>query len=444
MPPGAVEVGRGNSRQNLCALVGGDLQSAYVHDVIRIAHPSRQRALCTQIVDVVAFGEVAAPHQVAMSINRAVAGLADAPGGQREVGQVGRQAGLERGDQFAAPGQVVGYLARQALVERYGVGQDQQAVAVPIGLAVDNIELVAALLQHAHGCDGLGGQALAGELLEGEDADVGEGAGAAAPRLLAGNLAVDRADEVVGSLVEPSGGVELIADRAFGVECQHLEALELQSLFVLIGLEVAPGGVELAGHAEAVVAGGAGVALRQGEVHIAPAAGGQRLQLPVAVGVAGGALAGADVAGVVEDGGVLAVGAHVCRHGPFEAVGHFLAEGLPRGFAGRVDALRQHLLPAGGAGAVLVLDDVEEEAVHCRQQREHFIDVRQEEVDVRSVQAELGIEAGLVGPLALNRAVGRNLQPLRLVLRGVVVPLYGGIDRQADVAGVGGFDLLGQ
>ena len=82
--------------------------------------------------------------------------------------------------------------------------------------------------------------------------------------------------------------------------------------------------------------------------------------------------------------------------------------------------------------------------VHGRQQREHFIDVRLEEVDVRSVQAELGIEAGLVGPLALNRAVGCNLQPLRLVLRGVVVPLYGGIDRQADVAGVGGFDLLGQ
>ena len=55
--------------------------------------------------------------------------------------------------------------------------------------------------------------------------------------------------------------------------------------------------MELAGHAEAVVAGSAGVALRKGEVHIAPAAGGQRLQLPVAVGVAGGALARADMAG---------------------------------------------------------------------------------------------------------------------------------------------------
>ena len=138
------------------------------------------------------------------------------------------------------------------------------------------------------------------------------------------------------------------------------------------------------------------------------------------------------------------MGADVRRHCLFEAVGHFLPEGQPLGVAGRVDTLRQHLLPAGGAGAVLVLDDVEEEAVHGRQQREHFIDVRLEEVDVRSVQAELGIEAGLVGPLPLNRAVGCNLQPLRLLLRGVVVPLHGGVDRQADVAGVGGFDLLGQ
>ena len=70
--------------------------------------------------------------------------------------------------------------------------------------------------------------------------------------------------------------------------------------------------------------------------------------------------------------------------------------------------------------------------------------MRLEEVDVGSVQTELGIEAGLVGPLALDGAVRRNLQPLRLVLRGVVVPLYGGVNRQADVAGVGGFDLLGQ
>ena len=160
--------------------------------------------------------------------------------GSAKSDRSGVNPGLERGDQFAAAGEVVGYFARQAFVERHRVGQDQQAVAVPVGLAVDNIELVAALLQHAHGGDGLGGQALAGELLEGEDADVGEGAGAAAPWLLAGNLAVDRADEVIGGLVEPSGGVELVADRAFGVEGQHLEALELQSLCVLVGLEVAP------------------------------------------------------------------------------------------------------------------------------------------------------------------------------------------------------------
>ena len=136
--------------------------------------------------------------------------------------------------------------------------------------------------------------------------------------------------------------------------------------------------------------------------------------------------------------------AHVRRHRPLEAVGHFLSEGLPLGIAGRVDAPRQHLLPAGGAGAVLVLDDVEEKAVHRRQQREHFVDVLFEEVDVGCVQAELGIETGLVGTLPLNRAVGCNLQPLRLVLRGVIVPLHGGVDRQADIVGVGGFDLLGE
>ncbi len=67
-----------------------------------------------------------------------------------------------------------------------------------------------------------------------------------------------------------------------------------------------------------------------------------------------------------------------------------------------------------------------------------------EKVDVGRVETEAGVESGLVGLLSLDGAVGSDLQPLRLVLRGVVVPLHGGVDGHANVERVSGFDLVGE
>ena len=67
-----------------------------------------------------------------------------------------------------------------------------------------------------------------------------------------------------------------------------------------------------------------------------------------------------------------------------------------------------------------------------------------EEVDVGRIQAQFRIETVFVGFLALDRAIGGDLQPLRFMLGGVVVPLDGGIDGHADVACVGGLDLVGE
>ena len=100
-----------------------------------------------------------------------------------------------------------------------------------------------------------------------------------------------------------------------------------------------------------------------------------------------------------------------------------------------------HPEKAARAGAVLLLDDVEEEPVD-RDQLEELSQVRLEKVHVRRVQADLPVEPRLEGWRSLERAVGGHLAPPGLGVGGELVPLDGDVDRHPDVAPVAGLDLL--
>ena len=65
-----------------------------------------------------------------------------------------------------------------------------------------------------------------------------------------------------------------------------------------------------------------------------------------------------------------------------------------------------------------------------------------QKVNIGRVQAQFRIEAGLVGLLPLNGAVRGHLQPLRFLLRCVVVPLDRRVDGYPNIAGTSRFDLL--
>ena len=232
------------------------------------------------------------------------------------------------------------------------------------------------------------------ELLRGEDGDLADGPRARAPRLLARHLGVDRSHQRVDVRVDAAVRVQLVADQAARPERQHPEALVLQRGPVLERVEVAPHGVELARVPERLPAEGARVALRDGEVLVAPEAARQRLQLEVRVGAGGRADVRADVAGVVEDRRVRRRLAHERRHPGPEAVDRRLRERVAGRRVLRVEPRLRHPREAPAADARRRLDDVEEQPVHGQRVLD-LAGVRAQEPHVGRVEAELAVEAGL-------------------------------------------------
>ena len=339
--------------------------------------------------------------------------------------------------------------ARHVLLEAPGeggshrdrVGEDEDAVPREVARGVDDVELVAALLEEPGHPEGGRVVPPDRELLGREDADLGHGPGGPAPGLLLLHPGVDPPDQLVGGGVEAARRVELVAHRAPGPLGQHLEALELEGRPVLVGVEVAPRGVELAGHPQAVHPEGAGVAHGQREVQVAPPPARQGLQLQVGVGGEDRPQAGVDVAPVVEDRAVRGERADERGEVPDEAPHHLAAEGEPGRRLGGVEALLDHRPPAARARAVLGLHDVEEEPVH-RHRLEQVPQVLLEEGDVGRVQAQEPVEAGLVGGRPLERALGGDLSPLGVLVGRELVPLDGHVDGHPDAPGVAGRDLL--
>ena len=112
------------------------------------------KSLADHIAGQQIFGVVApvvddAAHQIAVGIERAVAGLAHAQRVEREVAAIGRQAGLEAGDEAAAVVEIRLQLGPKLGRDRDVVGQDQHLVRRQIALGVEDLELVAGLVQHA-------------------------------------------------------------------------------------------------------------------------------------------------------------------------------------------------------------------------------------------------------------------------------------------------------
>ena len=108
------------------------------------------------------------------------------------------------------------------------------------------------LEQHA-ACAGVGRSGAVGFAGAGaanlQDANVGDIADSAAPRLLLLDFGVCFANHAVGADVHRAVGMELVADGTFGAEGEHGGTFVAQAIRVLEAAEFAPIAVELAGHA---------------------------------------------------------------------------------------------------------------------------------------------------------------------------------------------------
>src|SRR3712207_5445695 len=143
----------------------------------------------------------------------------------------------------------------------------------------------------------------------------------------------------------------LFRSHAPRAQREHAEALVLERRAVLERVEVAPGGVELAGMPDRLEAQRPGVALRGGEVEIAPEAARQRLELEVRVRVGDRAHRRTDVAGVVEDPRLGRALAPEGRHARAEVLERFDRERLARRGVLGIQALLGHAGHAPAADA---------------------------------------------------------------------------------------------
>ncbi len=154
-------------------------------------------------------------------------------------------------------------------------------------------------------------------------------------------------------------------------------------------------------------------------------------------------MAGADVAAVVKDAGVVAVLAHKLGHIALEGVERFDAESRTLCIIGRIQARIAHHLLGIAIGRGDRLDDVEEEAVDGHQ-LEQLGHAGFEEIDVGRVDVQPAVEAGFERRRPQQRAIRSFADPLRMTAGCVVVPLHGDVNRRTDADLVAGFDLVDQ
>ena len=222
--------------------------------------------------------------------------------------------------------------------------------------------------------------------LAGEDGDVKHLLSPTAPWFLGLHLAVGLADDPVGGGVELPVGVELIADAAPGSEGEHGRALIAQGVGVLVTPELAPGRVELPGHAEEVERKVAGVLGRHRKVVVAPAAGGERLELKMAKIGKDVVASARDVAGVVDDRHVRAE-----RLGRLSGEPVVLLQGQTGGFPAvilllGVESVRLHEVEAPAPARLTLVDDVEEDAVAVGKEPHCLTDLGAEVVQIGAVE----------------------------------------------------------
>ena len=113
--------------------------------------------------------------------------------------------------------------------------------------------------------------------------------------------------------------------------------------------ELAPGGVKLAGHAQEFKGQSARIGRGHGEMVIAPAAGGQALQLQMGIKVYDIPPSVGNMPGVVEDGRVLGIFAHAGLYAAAIFGVHHIAMAGNVLIPGGIHALIQHGTYAAGA-----------------------------------------------------------------------------------------------
>ena len=239
--------------------------------------------------------------------------------------------------------------------------------------------------------------------------------------------------------------MKLVADAALRAAGDHRGALVAQRVRVLEAAELAPGGVELSGHAEEFHPEIAAVGGRHRVVVVAPAAGRQRFKFEVAEVLENLGVAHRHMAGVVEDRHlrIAAPGGGGAPLVVFEQHLPRIGEAVLR--LGRIESFRLHSRHAVFAAAGALRNDVEEDPVRVGEERHGLFDLAAEVVQIGGVEAEFRetrFERRMVpaapAPLAIDFAPFGVFPPLHLIDAG------GEVDRHVDADLVAGVDLFAQ
>jgi hypothetical protein len=308
-------------------------------------------------------------------------------------------------------------------------------------LGVDDVELTMRLQEDVAGarfaCFALG-------VVQGgrraEHCDLGDGLEVLREAFAFFDELIGFADDPVSLLVHLSGWMELVADAAFRADRKHVRAFVFKRRGPFEAAEFAPAEVEFASHAEEVEASFGEVFRVERIVVVAPAAGGQRLDLEVRE-VGEVVVASAPVAVAVVEYAGLGVERPDAFADLFKIVDiERLAELLGVLVVLRVEAGVEHALAAARTVAGGVEGDVEEEPYRI-EAFDHFLRAVADEVDVGSVEAERTpapgsrvVELGGRRRRILRLAVLGQAYPVRMQIGHALVPADGQVDRSSMLA----------
>ena len=364
---------------------------------------------------------------------------------------LGGQSRPARENQRAALRQVVAQRRAQGLVHGGGLRHQHQLVAVERGVRRHHVELLPELLQRA-GSAQTGGAGIVAQLRVHQQRDLAEHGAAGNERFARLEVGVHPADQVVYRRLRDPARVQQIADAGRHALAQRLATLILQRRRRLEAGVVAPALEEAPGVGQGRQAEGADEARHVGEVGVAPAAGGQRLDLHPAQELLLHLQVGLG-ARVEPDAEVVGARARGLHHGAEAA--HVVERDLPgvaRPVLGqaRVQVAPRHPLQRPPGHARLIPAHVEEDAVHRAVEVQDLLDLLRQVllVGTRHVQhlpARVQRRALVAGPVARQvldpAAVGIDGHPLGMRVGGVLVDLAGNVDRRAQAGAAQRLDL---
>ena len=173
---------------------------------------------------------------------------------------------------------------------------------------------------------------------------------------------IGRGDRGVSIRIDPSIGMQLVADQAFRPQSRHLRRLVDQGIGMLEAAEIAPCRVKLARLAQEIHPEIIGITRRRREMVITPAAGWQAFQFQMGKGLEALATKFGNVAGVVEDTRIRLDGMNKRRHFAAEFFQNLIVIEQSMGGIGRIPSASLQAIKAVAAHAIGWLQDVVEQA----------------------------------------------------------------------------------